>query len=335
MLSKKNGFNSNVTFERISSLTKYQVTKKIGVRRNELALSEAIELAQDITEYQNQLQSVGIPIPPIDELDIKYFPENGKASITLLTPWAGEDVESVILSLDTERDKKTIEWIIKEMCRITLLACTKRTRNGELSVGIDAKTNNFTVAIDNSGRRTMSYVDQYPPHYWKNGVPLLEWVPLKSALGKELNQFKYFDWRGVFLTLTSQLCRISPLLKKQVEEIAIDEFKKCFTKSEFKEFHNQFAELPWITFRNMLSKNKLTQAKQLIMRCVHEKVFGVRYSIYTLREIALELAMRQLISLDELHKLFFDLYFEDAEFMPDKWKGTQERLCQFVRRPLP
>jgi len=215
MPNKKDGFNSEVTFERISSLTQYQVTKKIGARRGELAFSEAVELVVDITEYQSQLQSIGIPIPPIKELDVKYFPETEKASIVLLTPWVGDDVESVMLSLNQNRDQKIIEWIIKEMCHIVLMACTKRTKDGELSVGIDAKANNFTVIIDNSGRRTMSYIDQYPPRYWKNGVPIIEWIPLKSVLGKELGRFKYFDWRGVLLTLTSQLMNSRDVLKSQ------------------------------------------------------------------------------------------------------------------------
>ena len=332
MQNKKSGFNSEVTFERISSLTEYQVTKRIGARRGELAFSEAVELIADITEYQNQLQSIGIPIPSIKELDVKYFPETEKAAIVLLTPWAGDDVESVLLSLNQDHDQKIIEWIIKEMCHIVLMACTKRTKDGELSVGIDAKANNFTVTIDNSGRRTMYYVDQYPPRYWKDGVPIIEWTPLKSTLGKELGRFKYFDWRGVFLTLTSQLQRIKPLLKKRIETIAINEFERCFEKSEFKEFRNQFTKLPWIIFRNTLQKGDLISAKQIIMQCVHEKVYGVRYSVYTLREIALELAMYQLISLDELHKLFFDLHFEDKEFVSDRWKSIQEQLCRFTKR---
>ena len=66
--SHKGGFNSEVTFQRIGSSTECQVTKQIGANRGGFVFLEAAELLNKITAYQRQLESIGIPIPPITEI---------------------------------------------------------------------------------------------------------------------------------------------------------------------------------------------------------------------------------------------------------------------------
>lgn len=329
-LPNRGGFNSEVECKVVLLPTEQFIVKSIGAKRGGFLLSEAVDLAKDILIYQRQLESIDIPIPPITDIDVRYNMYSEKAMIYISSPWAGDDVEKILSSLNPIRDGEKIDWLVKEMCRMLARVCIDRRANGALIVGIDAKASNFAVAHGADGRRIMSYVDQFPPRYWKGDIPIIEWTPLTTQLGNELGRFKYFNWRGVLLTLTSQLSRIKPSLKEMIEAIALNEFSKCIEADEYDEFIAGFSMLPWIEMRYFLQEGNRKDAERIIHECIESQVFGVRYSVYTLREIALELACQKIISPDELEHLFSMTHFEDEEFCSDRWKGIQRDLCAYV-----
>lgn len=330
-LPNRGGFNSEVECKVVLLPTEQFIVKSIGAKRGGFLLPEAVELAKDILIYQKQLESVGIPIPPITDIDVRYNMYSEKAMIYISSPWAGDDVEKIITLLNPIRDGETIDWLVKEMCHMLARVCIDRRANGALTVGIDAKASNFAVARDANGGRIMSYVDQFPPRYWKNNAPIIEWTPLTTELGNELGRFKYFDWRGLLLTLTSQLSRIKPALKEMIETIALNEFAKCIEADEYDEFIGEFSKLPWIEMRYFLQEGNQEGIERIIEECIDTNVFGVRYSVYSLREIALELACRKIIFPDGLEHLFHMTHFEDEEFFSDRWKDVQRYLHECIK----
>jgi hypothetical protein len=327
----KGGFNSDVVT--IVSLANKIVIKRIGIKRGGFPVAEAHVIMQDILEYQRQLELLGVPMPKVIDAHLQYDFKSDKAVVYIMSDWAGDDVARILSLLNPNRDWEKIDSIVRAICQVLKHVCANRNGNA-LQVGIDTKANNFTIEYKKSNICEIFYVDQFPPHYHKNGQSIIEWISLKSQLGNELGEFKYFDWRGVLLTLTSQLARIKPPLKERFEVIVLEEFSRFIDQNTYDEFITEFPRLPWMDIRFYLKGRNIKAAERLIETCVNTPVFGIRYSVYTLREIALEFAQQRIISLDDLEDIFHNTHFEDEEFSLNRWEEVQSKLCRFLTSPF-
>ena len=229
-----------------------------------------------------------------------------------------------------------MKLIVKEICNVLKCVCKKKNQ-WDIEVGIDPKPSNF--AFDENGK--IWFVDPFPSRYRKNGKPIIEWKPLKSNLSNQLGYFKHFDIRGIILVLIAQLTRIKPEHKEFFENIVIKEFQGVVPNENYKKFLAELSHSPWRQLRNALKNNcgglncemcpaAQKKAQNIILDSLQKEIFGIDYNVYTLREMALELALAKQITIEEMENFFKESHFEE-EMPQDKLQKLQEELCSFVK----
>lgn len=306
------GINSEVLHHHYPDGAK-KVHMRYGAQKGGFLLREATEAIHDIVEYQSQLTKRSVPMPPIDQIALEYSPTHERAVVAKTSLWVGAELRTVFESADPTRDQRTLAGYISKMMKIIKPICQERRRGWEVEVGIDPRCSNFTV--DEKGK--MWFVDLFPTRYRKNGKPIIEWPAPKSLQGKKLGYFKHFDVRGILLCMMAQLARAKPELKHYFESIILREAKHSMNKKEYHAFHTGIAETPWRRLSAVLRHGNMkdaarAKAQQIIRGAYRARVFGVSYGIYTLRELALELAQAKFISQNELESFFKQSHFEDA-----------------------
>lgn len=313
-LQTRGGFNSEILHVNFVDGGKRIVEKRIGAKREDFSRARANQLAEDILVYQEKLESLSVPVPALEDIAVKYNTRSKKAIILVTTQWTGPDAEMVIghwMSRYYDAGGLALRHLVCEMCGAFKPVLADRISKYETVVGIDPKASNFTV--DESGK--MWYVDPFPPRFRKDGVPLLEWKPLRTPLGRELAYFKYFDARGIILGFIEQLARIRPELKEFFETISYDALRSTLPQDLFDEFLEEIHNAPWMQVRMRLADDRFRcteiEAKEMLHAYAECMVCGVHYSIYTLREIALELARVKKMSMEKLEEFFARSHFEE------------------------
>lgn len=325
---RKQGFHSEVRCITVPSSGERKAVKHIGLHAKGFPIAQAIALAEEIRIYQNKLQAIRIPMPALEEIRIGYNLGGDTACIIVSTPWAGDDIPVCLSRSYPHRHKIRTGWLAREICRVLLLACRYRNEYGYMHVGIDAKAANFTLAWSPTGKPMLWYVDQFPPRYWHGESPLIDAHPIQTPVAMELGLFKYFDWRGVLLTFISQFSRLKPQFRKHIEAIALQYFGASIGDDGYTKFQMEYARLPWIRLRAALRDGSTKQAETILYESVWEKVCGVRYGPYTLREIVLEFCLHGLIASDTMETMYRDLHWEDGELPYDVWHEIQKDLCR-------
>jgi len=300
------GVNSEVSF---SSTARGEpaIVKRLGAKKGEFSREEAESVAADVLAYHSLLVKAGVPVPEVLSLSIEVDPITHRASIVKTMRWKGEDLTVLIASHSHE--EQALRDIIGKMVR-TIEPLLRQHIGFELPVGIDAHVSNFTLHQD-----ALHFVDIFPPRFRKNGRPIVEWPAPKSILGHELGFFKHFDLRGVMLVMSAQLARIAPRQKAFLESVLLEAFAKIVPK-ELAEMQAELEQSPWIRIRALLasvtlSAEQLREAVRIIKEAPHTRIFGVRYNVYALREIALELASAGSLTEAELEAFFQRSHFED------------------------
>lgn len=312
-LQKRGGFNSEILHVSYEDGGKRMVEKRIGAKREDFSRARATQLADDILVYQEKLEALSVPIPALKDIAVKYDTRSKKAVILVTTQWTGPDAEMMIgywMSRYYDAGGLALTSLVRKMWEALQPVLEDRVTKWETAVGIDPKASNFTA--DEFGK--VWYVDPFPPRFRKEGVPLLEWKPLRTQLGKDLAYFKYFDVRGIVLGFIEQLARIRPDLKELFEEISYDALRRIIPEESANEFLGDMHTAPWTQVRAFLAHGcRCTQAEaeKMLHAYAESRVCGVRYSIYTLREIALELARAGIMSGDGLEEFFALSHFEE------------------------
>lgn len=323
------GINSSILVHHYYDSRESKVVIKFGVQKGGFDFEESVEMMNDIVTYQKYLERHNVPLPRIEDIMLEYNPVNSKAAISKTSPWTGNDIEKVVESCNHITDKNKIADLVTGMCKIMLPVAENRLSGWETEVGIDPRASNFTQ--DRSGK--IWFVDLFPPRYRKKGEPIVEWPEPKNKLGKELGYFKHFDVRGIILCTTAQLARVKPELKEFFENIVFEGFKKAMTDSEYREFQSELADTPWMRLRRSIKQTSFDSQgiEKIIRNAANQKVFGVNYYIYILRELALELAQAGLISRKEMKEFFKDSHFEDK--LPDEnIEALEDKLVGLVHK---
>lgn len=328
---QRGGFNSEILHVHYTDGGK-KVVKRIGAKRGGFSLERAKEIAYDVIRYQNLLIDLGVPMPPVEKVNLEYSVVDEQTTILVTSEWTGIDIEIVLNAWHSEHDPEgeTLVPLIRELCTVLKRVCKDTISVWEVQTGIDPKPSNFT--LDETGK--LWYVDPFPPRYHKEGIPIIEWTEPKTELGRTLGYFKYFDIRGLILGFTSQLARIRPELKTLFEMVTLQEFSDVVSAYDYKNFLSELATTPWRMLREILiispfSEDNRQYAIELICNSSQKKICGVDYSVYTLREIALELASCGQMSKDDLERFFRDSHFED-DMRDEKLTSLQRTLCNFL-----
>jgi hypothetical protein len=329
----RGGINSEIVYHHYADGTKKTVAR-YGAKKSGFTLEEAIEMMKDLVEYQTQLEAHGVPLPAIEKIAVEHDSREGnRAVLVKVSPWTGKEVRRIIQEANVETQLPLIEKLVRDMCAILKPLCAVRRSGWDVKVGIDPRCTNFTV--DPQGQ--MWFVDLFPPRYHKEQGRIVEWPEPQSELGKQLGAFKHFDVRGIILCTTAQLARIKPELKDFFEKIVVEEMKDIMTVAEYEEFVAELKETPWMRLRTLLAtrvpldSKHYTEAVEIITTAAQKEVFGVRYSIYTLRELALELAFAGVLSQDELDWFFKNSHFED-ELPGEVIKNLERWLCERLQK---
>lgn len=309
VLLEKGGYNAEIMYAAFAD-GRTEVTARYGAKKGGFTYNEALDKYRDLLQYQLELETCRVPLPKILKIVIEYDHAAERAMVLKTSAWTGKDVHCLLGELDARRDRKKILSLVRQMCRILVPLCKDRLAGWETRVGIDPRASNFT--LDERGK--MWFVDLFPPRYRKQGQPIIEWPEPKNELGRRLGYFKHYDVRGIMLCTMAQLARVKPELKADFEAGVIGEMSKAFSPKEKKDFASGLAAAPWKRIRG-LARRKGNSARALmantIRGAVAEKVFGIDYYVYTLREIALELAGLGWLKKDSLEKFFRDSHFED------------------------
>lgn len=335
-MPQRGGFNSEIIYEVTYVEERRQIVKRIGAKKGGFTFHEALELAYDIERYQMELETLGLPVPPIERMDLLTSVREGHTVIVLLSPWAGYDVEHIIEKCHSVRDLQIIEGLVIEMCEILKLLFFKKISDWETAVGIDSKCSNFTLELSSlhTSIRKMWYVDPFPPRYRKpdgqgNFFPVVESPEPKTENARQTLYFKHFDMRGIVLTMTAQLARIKPELKYFFEHVVFNAFGVGGASFQWDDFFQKLGEAPWRKVRDYLAHKNVLPLREIIMSALDQKIFGIDYNIYTLREIGLECAAAQRISLTELEEFFHESHFED-ELPKEKKLYLQKKLYDWL-----
>lgn len=335
VLSRGRGINSEILYHHYSNGEK-KVVARYGTLKKHVTLAEAEEMVKDLLCYQQELEKRNVPIPKIEQTHLEYDHTLDKAIVIKVTPWTGRELRHLIQGAHPVKDLKVMEAYIRAMMKIIGRVANERFQNWETVVGIDPRCSNFT--LDDQGK--MWFVDLFPPRYRKNGIPLVEWPEPVSEMGKKISHFKHFDARGIILCTTAQLARTQPTLKSFFEGIVHEEARKMMKEQEHEQFMKELSSTPWMKLRSLLSspeqwnKDTLQEAKNIVSFAAEQQVFEVDYSVYTLREIALELAQLKIITNEELKNFFSLSHFEDTlpsavmELLKNNLKDFLERIIK-------
>lgn len=305
------GTNSEIREHHYPDGTKLVVTR-LGARKGGFTFDEAHGIARDVREYHETLLALGVCAPEISGLFVEYEPSLDRSVVVKTSPWAGHEVKKLILESDSERDRDTIIDHVKEMVAITKPIGKKRHSGYELMVGIDPHASNYI----RSEAGKMHYVDLFPARIRKDGKAIVEWPHPKTETGEILGRFKHFDIRGIMLIMSAQLARLKPRLKSAFEHAVFEEFRDVLTKEEYAAFKNELANTPWMRLRRELESGEHVRGVKLIHESLDARPFGIDYNIYTLREMALELAALGIMKQEELESFFKASHFEDM--LPDE-----------------
>lgn len=327
--TQKVGFNSDILLYHYYKGAEDKIVSRYGAEKGGFTFKEGIKMMKDIMSYQKELKRYFVPLPPTDDIILEYHPLKKRAIVVKSELWTGNDISKII---EQSKSKEEIKKIVIKMCDIIIPICRKRFNGLKTRVGIDPRPANFT--IDDDGK--MWFVDIFPPRFRKKGKPFVEWPSPKNKIGRDLGYFKHFDIRGIMLCATAQLARAKPELKEFFERIVFGEFKKIFSKTEYKNFLLELKIAPWIKLREItgkadFSKKDLDEAKNIILTFQKNKIFDVDYNIYTLREIALEFAFREIITKDDLEDFFKKSHFED-KISPKIIKKLKNKLIIFLNK---
>ncbi len=317
------GVNSDIVYHHYPNGEK-KVVARYGTRKGGFSPEEAIEMAESIMEYQQLLEKRGVPLPPIEKVIHEYSHRDKRAIVVKTSQWTGHEIKKIIKQSHATEEKQLIFDLVQEIFSVLIPVCADRHEGWEITVGIDPRCTNFT--LDTEGK--VWFVDLFPPRYRKDGVPMVEWPEPKNELGRRLGHFKHYDIRGIALCAFEQLCRIKPALREEFERLTMLFCQQSMSPQEYVLFVQELEKTPWIRLRALL-KDSGADAKDairdIILSAPHEIVFGVQYYVYSLREIALELAAAGRMTHDELEEFFKASHFED--YLPDEvLKGLQSRL---------
>lgn len=319
------GTNSEIREHHYPDGTRLVVTR-LGARKGGFSFDEAHEVIRDVKQYYEELLELGIPVSEIKDCFVEYEPSLDRSVVVKTSPWAGHEVKRMIADADPKKDREMILNLVAEMVVATKPVALKR-HGYELTTGIDPHASNFIR--DDEG--TMRFVDLFPPRIRKADGPLVEWPSPKTELGKTLGHFKHFDIRGVMLTMSAQLARIRPELKAEFERSVFGGFREALDEREHQEFMREVENSPWLRVRESLARNDLASCAEVISESLDARPFGVSYNVYTLREIALELAAKGYLSDEELESFFKDSHFEDT-LEEERLESLKERLIGALRR---
>jgi len=325
--SRGGGINSNIIYYHFPDKTK-EVVARYGVLKNGFSLEQAKDLHADMAIYQAELEDHKVPMPTVKKNLLEYDYTNNRAVIVKTSSWTGHELANIIREL--EQPEQVLE-LVEKMFDIIFLVCQNRLEGWNTKTGIDPRVTNFTLDENNQ----MWFVDIFPPRYRKNNQALVEWPKPQTELGNRLGYFKHFDVRGIILCSLAQLARIKPHMKTLIEERVLQKSRSIMTESEYKEFTGELLSAPWVNLRGILQKKEtegsldIGQIKEIISSALEKKMFGVPYNIYTLREIATEMAAMNIISESELERFFRLSHFED-ELPADKVDLLRQMLIDFV-----
>lgn len=323
------GINSKIVYERYPT-GKILVVARYGEKKGSFTFHEASDVYRDLLQYQAELKARKVPLPPIERILIEYDHAAERASVLKVAPWTGFDVQGLIREANPTRDQRNILRYAREMARILVPVCKDRLAGWETKVGIDPRCSNFTV--DQRGK--MWFVDLFPARYRKHGQPIIEWPEPKNELGRRLGYFKHYDVRGIALCTIAQLSRALPALRIDFETVVVRELSRAMSPSERETFERDLKKTPWHRLRKLLRVKKptpdtLAAIRGLIERAATEQVFGVEYNVYTLRELALELAASGRMGAEQLEAFFKASHFEDD--LPEATiRDLQNRLLSFM-----
>lgn len=326
--TQRGGYNSEVLHIEYHGEEAMRVLKRIGAKRGGFSLYAARILAADIIAYQKELTEIGVPVPETDKITIEYDVLQKIAIILMTSAWSGVDVEMLMGQEFIDcADIDLLTRLVGAMCAILAKVISRRIRGWETWVGIDPKASNFT--LDESG--TVWYVDPFPPRFRKQGIPIIEWVALKTELGKTLGYFKYFDTRGIVMGFTAQLARIKPELKVFFEETVYTFLSAAVVPQEWEEFMGEIKNSPWRQLREVLERGGgYREAPDCIRGSAGRRICGVEYSAYTLRELALELTNAGCMTKRALEEFFRMSHFED-ETSREHIAALETHLCGFLK----
>ena len=283
------------------------VVTRLGARKGGFSFEEAHEIVQNALQYQKELEECGVPLPAIENIVVEYEPMINRSVVVKSSPWVGHEVKKMIEECDYKSDCTRIDELVAQMIDITKKIAHKRHDGYELSVGIDPQASNYI--IDDEG--IVRYVDLFPTRIRKDGSPIVEWPAPQTDLGHDLGHFKHFDLRGIMLTKTAQLARLKPELKERFEKTVFDSFKEVLTGEEHTAFLSELEKTPWMRVRTHLKNKDQESLMKEIDTALDARPFGIDYNVYTLREIALELAYAGLIDKETLATFFSHTHFED------------------------
>ncbi len=300
------GYNAEIEYL-VFPNGKISILARYGAKKGGFSYHEALDKYRDLIQYQAELIARKLPMPEIERIVIEYDHAAEKAMVLKTSPWTGKNALDLLQELDEEKDKDQIQELVREIYKILMPVVNDRLAGWETKVGIDPRCSNFTV--DEAGK--MWFVDIFPPRYRRQGQPIIEWPEPKSDMGRKLGYFKHYDVRGIILCATAQLARVKPRLKYDFEAWVFEYLKTEFNEEEIKEFKTMLEDSVWRKLRNSLQGGDLPTARRLIEAADQEKICGLEYNVYALRELALEMAAMGKMEMRELDDFFRASHFED------------------------
>ena len=309
---QKLGTNSEILFKHYFDSGERKIVARYGSQKGGFSYKEALQTMQRLATYQKHLERLNVPLSPIEQLILEYDPVLRRAVITKVSPWAGLEITALLERFGPD-DLLFARSLIESMMAILQPVCRARWKGWETRIGIDPRVANFT--LDVTGK--VWFVDVFPPRYRHRNGPLVEWPEPMSQLGRTLGYFKHYDVRGITLCFLSQLGRANPVHRIVFESMVFEFLDKFFSEKERVLFIQGLEQTSWKKVRALLGvPSPLTQSRKrriiaLIRGASHEQVFGYQYYVYSLREIALELASAGLMSNESLEEFFRKSHFED------------------------
>lgn len=275
------------------------VFKIIGSNENIFPTKhEATDMVEKIIEYDQILNNIGLPTPKIIDIGIYTSELTGFHQIFIITTYEGNSLEYVLL---TGSLVECFE-VTNEILRSTQPLFDHKNDGELVNFGFDIKPANYT----NNGQQLI-YVDSYPPRI--NGA--LDFPEPQSNEAKEVAYFRSFTIPGILLTLQNQLSRLRPEFRPMFKKIILA-FANRYGVDDF------FRESLFEKFIYLSDGEKVRIIKEL----------GPE-QMYTLREIACELAARDSIKKKDMENIFHLTHFK-GDVSPESWQNAKTKILKLI-----
>jgi len=278
--------------------------KVIGGKKGKFTEEGAKLMASDIVAYEQELITVGIPVPCDTEIRILFDDEKDDYKILHIAPYLGHDADYWLT-----KDLTTMREATESLVDVVRCALAQTITGTELRVGFDPKPANF--ARSRAGAK-FCYIDTMPPRFRKGKRVLAEYPEPTTESGKELAYFRFFDQRGVLQVLFVQLCRIRPFQRPFF-------FKQIARLAEEFEVSDYFLDSPAAIFARDNPRRRLTIVDRLEAK-----------DLYWLRDCACHLTWEHKMTAIQLEEFFLITHFKDG-LPSSSLQEAKEALVQVIK----